>query len=213
MRRLDRSCFALAGALVVCATTAAAQPVALETPSQPRELDSGILVGAKLGGIIPFNGLSPFVSFGVEVGYAMSNGLAFALDIDYTAPTKTGSEMDPRVTGGTYTWKLTEQELGIMPVVVYRLAGKSITPFGGIGPRLLLAKSTVQSDTGNPTILPTHEQSTRIGIGIPVGAEIAAGPGKAIAELLLQYGTLNHAATGDASTGAATLSIGYRFTF
>lgn len=174
------------------------------------------LVSAKLGGIVPFDGLSPFVAVGLEAGYILpvaARRLAIVLDVDYTQPSKTGSETDPRVMGGSYTWKLTEQELAIMPALIYRLTAMvPLVPYGGIGPRLLLARSTVR-DNGAPAIMETREQSTRIGIGIPLGVELPLGPGRAIAELLLQYGTLNHVATGDANTDAVSLGVGYRMLF
>ena len=43
-----------------------------------------------------------------------------------------------------------------------------------------------------------------------IGVELPLGPGRAIGELLLQYGSLDHTATGDAHTGAITLGLGYR---
>lgn len=199
----------LIAAAILLSTHAAAADSTIEAPKH-------VLVGAKLGGIVPFDGLSPFVSFGVEVGAllpVMNRQLAIVLDVDYTQPTTTGNEADPRVTGGTYTWKLTEQELAIMPVLMYRMTTlKSVIPFVGIGPRMLLARSTV-GDNGTPAIMQTTEQSTRIGVGLPLGAELAVGPGHAIGELLFQYGTLNHVATGDANTGAVSLSVGYRLQF
>lgn len=194
--------------LVAAAGLAAAEPA----PAAP---DHGF-AGAKVGGIVPFDGLSPFVAFGVEGAVilpALDRQLAIAVDVDDTQPTKTGGESDPRVAGGAYTWKLTEQELAIMPVVMYRMTSRhAIVPFAGIGPRLLLAKSTV-GDDGMPTLAKTTERSTRLGVGVPLGVELPVGPGHAIAELLLQYGTLNHVATGDANTGAASLALGYRLLF
>jgi len=56
----------------------------------------------------------------------------------------------------------------------------------------------------------TRQRSTRIGIGVPLGAELRLGPSSLIGELSLQYGTLDHVATGDAHTGALTLGVGYR---
>jgi len=198
-------------ALVLAERTAMAGEPVTEPARAPRGFAS-----AKLGGIVPLDGLSPFVAIGLEGGYilpVLDHQLAIVLDVDYTQPAATGGEADPRVMGGTYTWKLTEQELGIMPAVIYRLTTlNSLIPYGGIGPRLLLARSTVR-DNGAPSIMETHEQSTRIGIGVPLGAELRLGPGSAIGELLIQYGTLNHVSTGDANTGAISLSFGYRMAF
>lgn len=205
----------LIASLTIAATgaTGAAQPATSTTAQAAARAESqGVLLAAKVGGFVPLDGLSPFVSFGLEVGYALPAHLAVVVDVDYTQPTKTGVEMDPRVAGGMYTWKLTEQELGLMPAIEYRIPLGTVTPYAGIGPRVLFARSTVR-DNGTPAIESTKEQSTRVGVGVPVGAELALGPGAALAELLFQYGTLNHVATGDANTGALSVSLGYRFRF
>lgn len=173
----------------------------------------GLLVGAKLGGILPLDGLSPFVHVGFELGYVLpplNRQLAIIVGVDYTQPTTTNVESDPRVMGGSYTWMLTEQELGVMATLVFRATSvKPVIPYGGIGPRILFARSKVRDD-GAPMISTTEEQSTRIGVGVPLGVELPLGPGRAIGEVLLQYGTLDHVATGDAHTGAITLGVGYR---
>lgn len=171
------------------------------------------LVGARVGGIAPLDGLSPFASFGLEVGAVLpplQRRLAIVVAVDYTQPTATGTEMDPRVAGGTYTWKLTERELGLMAVVMYRATQvKKLTPYVGIGPRLLFLESTV-GDDGMPVISDTTEVSTKLGVGMPLGAELKLGPGRLTGELLLQYGALDHVATGDSHTGAVSLALGYR---
>lgn len=171
------------------------------------------LVGARVGGIAPLDGLSPFVSFGLEVGAVLPplhRRLAIVVAADYTQPTATGTAMDPRVAGGSYTWKLTERELGLMAVIMYRATQvKRFTPYAGIGPRLLFLESTV-GDNGPPTISATTEVSTKVGVGVPLGAELQLGPGRLTGELLLQYGALDHVATGSSHTGAVSLALGYR---
>ena len=193
---------------LVAALAAALPAVASAEPAAPVAL-----VGARLGGIVPLDGLSPFASVGVELGVvlpAARRRLAIVVAVDYTQPTAAGTEMDPRVAGGSYTWAITERELAIMPLLVYRATGvKRFTPYVGVGPRLLLLESTV-GDDGLPAFLDTTEVSTKVGVGVPIGAELRAGPGRVTGELLLQYGALDHVATGDSHTGAVSLAIGYR---
>jgi opacity protein-like surface antigen len=185
-------------------------------PSDDAKSGGAVLVGGKLGGIVPFGGLSPFVTVGLEAGYIfpwMNRSFAAALYVDYTAPKADGSKQDPRLgdAGGSYEWKLTEQELTFMPVVMYRLTSLgTVTPYAGIGPRIYLLKSTVQGSAMGATIDETTEQSTKVGFGIPVGVEFELGPGALLAELLFQYGGLDHEITGDTNTGALSLSVGYR---
>ena len=175
-----------------------------------------VLLGAKVGGLVPLGGLSPFVTFGVEAGYVfpwMNGAFAGALYVDYTAPKQSGSSKDGRIgdVGGSYDWNITEKELAFMPVFLYRFTAiDSFTPYAGIGPRIYLLESTVDGSAGGATISETTEQNTEFGFGIPVGAEIPAGPGGFLAELLFHYGGLDHQATGDTNSGALSLSLGYR---
>jgi hypothetical protein len=174
----------------------------------------GVFVTPKVGGIFPFGGLSPFVTGGLDAGYALDMGLAFGLAADYTAPHKTGTESDPRVTGGTYSWHLTTQQLQVMPFVMYRFTKLgALVPYVAIGPRFYFLKSTVRSNEGTPSFQETTEQSGKIGVGIPIGVEYSLGPGGLVGELLLQYGGLDHTATGNSNTGAASIAVGYRFMF
>jgi len=177
-----------------------------------------VLLGAKVGGVLPFGGLSPNARVGLEAGYVfpwLKGSLAAALDVDFAAPKSTGSKSgDPRVPNGSYDWHLTEQELAFMPVVMYRLTSLgSVVPYIGIGPRIYLLRSTVKGSSGGTPISETTEQSTKIGVGIPAGAELRLGPGSAIAELLFEYASLDHTATGPSNTGALNLMLGYRFVF
>ena len=200
--------------LLSSATLAVVLVTAGEARSAPAD-DAGF-VGLKLGGIVPFAGLSPFPSAGVELGWVLpplQRRLALVLAVDYTQPTASGTEMDPRVTGGSYTWSLTERELALMPALIYRATMVTrFTPYAGIGPRILFLQSTI-GDDGAPAFSDTTEVSTKIGVGVPLGAEIRLGPGRLLVELLLQYGALDHVATGDSHTGAAGLSVGYRAFF
>jgi hypothetical protein len=177
---------------------------------------SGALLGAKVGGVVPFGGLSPNARVGVEAGYVFPfahGSFGAALDVDFAAPKRSGTKTgDPRVPGGSYDWHLTEQELAFMPVLMYRLTSiKVVTPYAGIGPRIWLLRSTVRGSAGGAAISETTEQSTKVGIGVPLGVEVPLGPGGLMAELLFEYGSLDHRATGTSNTGGLNLLVGYRF--
>jgi len=215
MRRLLFASLGFAGLLFTSVAAAEQGPADAEGKRSPRE-GFGLLAGAKVGGLIPFGGLGPNITGGIELGVVfpwLHRSFAFAIDLDYAAPKASGSETDPRImTGGKYTWHLTEQQLNLMPVVMYRLTSLGrVTPFVGIGPRFYFLKSTVRSDEGQPTFMETTEQSSKVGFGVPLGIEFQLGPGGLLAELLLQYGGLDHTATGSSNTGGMTLAVGYRF--
>lgn len=210
-----KSTYLLAIATLLVSANAFAQDApAAATRERPGAGEKGVFVTPKVGGIIPFGGLNPNVIAGLDLGYALQNGLAFGVAGDFSVPKKSGSEDDPRITGGKYTWHLTQQILQVMPFVMYRIKSLgTVVPYIGIGPRISFLQSYVRSNEGTPSFKETREQSTKFGVGIPIGAEIKAGPGGVIAELLLQYGGLDHSATGESNTGAASLSLGYRFMF
>lgn len=209
---------AVTGALLLLGSSAHAQDTTSSTSEErpSKALGSGVLLGAKVGGVLPFGGLSPNARVGIEAGYVlpfMNGSIAAALDVDFAAPKSTGSQSgDARLMTGSYDWHLTEQELAFMPVVMYRLTSLgTVTPYIGIGPRIYLLRSTVKGSSGGATIAETSEESTRVGLGIPAGAELRLGPGAAIAELLFEYASLPHTATGPSNTGGLNLMLGYRF--
>jgi opacity protein-like surface antigen len=165
---------------------------------------------------LPFDGLSPNARAGVELGYVfpwLNGSFAAALDVDFAAPKHSGSKSgDPRLPDGTYDWHLTEQELSFMPVVMYRVTSLgAFTPYIGVGPRFYFLRSTVKGSSGGMAIAETTEQSGKVGFGVPAGAELSLGPGAALAELLFEYGSLDHSATGPSNTGGLNLLLGYRF--
>jgi hypothetical protein len=185
-------------------------------PDAPAPHRSGVLLGGKVGGLVPFGGLSPNARVGIEAGYVFPfahGSFGAALDVDFAAPKSSGTKSgDPRVPGGSYDWHLTEQELAFMPVLMYRLTSlKAVIPYAGIGPRIFLLRSTVRGSAAGATIAETTEQSTKVGIGVPLGVEVPLGPGGLVAELLLEYGSLDHRATGTSNTGGLNLLVGYRF--
>lgn len=206
---------------------AAAQPAPdAAPPPAPAKSDRGAFVaGAKVGAGLPFNGMTPMAAGGVQIGYILpfiKRSFGLLVDVSYTVPTKTGTVMnDPRVDGGTYDYKLTQKELTIAPAVYYRatMLGR-VVPFIGVGPRIYLHRSIVEGTVGKEMILETREQTTRVGVGVPVGVGFQLGPGELTGEFQFEWGKYgngltgkdnSYVAPGDASSMAGTLAVGYRF--
>lgn len=174
----------------------------------------GFLLAGKVGGIASFNGLSPFVAGGIEIGYVLSGGnIALLLDTTYTAP-KTDGEVttDTRVPGSTYTWEIRQKQLVFQPTFAYRftMLSDKVTPYAGIGPRIYLIEDVTRGKSGGEVIKDSFERSTKLGFGIPLGAEIVLGPGGLFAEFLFQWGPQKHDTTGDTNLGSGSLFLGYR---
>ena len=189
-------------------------PLTVEAPAK-KDRGAFVLAG-KVGGIVTFSGLNPNLRAAVEVGYVfpwLKRSFAAVVEVGYAAPQTDGTQAgDPRVVGGTYNWHLTEQELTVMPEIVYRLTAlRTIVPYIGIGPRVYMLRSNVKGSVNGTPISETTEQSTKVGLGIPLGLQYNLGPGGLTAEVLFEYGALDHTATGDSNTGGVSLLLGYRF--
>jgi hypothetical protein len=210
---------ATASVLMLSAGPALAQAANPDQPSgsAPAERDHfGFLAAAKIGGLVPFDGLQPGYQFGIEAGLILPllhHGLSVGVDVDYAQATTSGSTTDPRVANGSYDWNLNQEFFTIMPTIMWRITtlSKLIVPFVGAGPRIYMYRSTVYGQAGaNNPISNTTEVSSQVGFGVPFGAEIKVGPGGFLAEFLAQWGLLEHTATGDSHAAAIGLSLGYR---
>ena len=207
----------------VDASVALQEPLAAEASvegGEPAASPSGaFLLGAKIGGIASFNGLDPFVHGGVELGYVfptLNRGIGAYLQVEYSVPTTKGSVEESfvpeRVPGGGYDWKLVQKELVLQPTFLYRATwlSDSITPYAGLGLRVYLLESITTAEAGDQTIEQTTERSTKWGVGLPIGAEFALGPGALTGEVLLQWGPLEHTLTGATHLGGVSAFVGYR---
>jgi hypothetical protein len=190
----------------------------LNTDGDPTDDSSAILVAGKVGGILPFADMSAFVSGGLELGYVFGGTgrrIGVLLDVTYTTPLGDGNVEDARFAEGDFDWELTQKALVLQPTFLYRLTGVlgDLTPYAGLGPRIYLLQTVVEGRSGTSTIRPTDEQSTKFGVGLPLGIEWALGPGGLMAELLFQCGPLTHRTTGDTHLASGTLFVGYRALF
>ena len=177
----------------------------------------GVLLGGKLGGVIPLGGLDPFLTVGVQGGWAFgafgTPHLAALLDVSFTAPSADGGEGDPRLSAGSYTWEIDQRELILQPTLLYRLRPLgALVPSVGLGPRLYLLDTRGRGEAAGAPIAESREVSTRFGVGLPLALELPLGPGQLLGELLLEWAPLDHRVTGDASLLGVNLALGYRAT-
>ena len=189
-----------------------------DTPSEPEASgkDRGAFVaGGKFGGLMQLSGFGPNVTGALEIGYILpflKRGLGVMVDASYAAPVVSGTEQDPRVQGGSYEWNLVQKQLTIFPFVTYRYTGLGkIVPYAGVGPRIVMLEGVTYGTVAAKPLLETRERSTKVGVGVPLGAEYLIGPGAALGEFLFAYNSIDHKSTGNASLTGFTLWLGYRF--
>ncbi len=213
----------LAAAVLMHGTLAAAQSEDTNdaAASGATSNEGGFLAAAKVGGIVPLNGLDPFVRGGLELGWVFggqNRTMAALLDISYTKPSASGSRQDDRLAydevPGEYDWEIDQHELVFQPTFLYRFtSSQPLIPFVGLGPRIYLLQTVSRGSANGETIQETEEQSMKIGAGLPFGAEYQLGPGGVFAEGLVEWAPLDHRITGDSSLLAGTLQLGYRAIF
>jgi opacity protein-like surface antigen len=206
---------------------------AVAASAEPASSDRGaFVIGAKIGGLFaePFTncnagmggsctGLGASFLADVEVGYVLpylNRSFGILLDVGYTQPTASGDQTDPRidVAKNAYHWDLTQRELLLGLTVLYRMTfirDGRIAPYIGIGPRLWLLQTSVNGTAGASTISESTEQSTKVGLSVPIGVDFALGPGRFFGEFQVLWAPIDHRTTGDASVGALTIEAGYRF--
>jgi hypothetical protein len=179
------------------------------------EQKGALLLAGKLGGNKELNDLGLFVAGAIEVGYVFGGTkrrIGALLDVAYTAPLAEGDAKDARLTTGEYHWELRQKMLTLQPTFLYRLTRmvEPIVPYAGIGPRIFLLQSVTRGKSGDATFPDTKEQSTKFGLGIPLGAEYRLGPGGVLLEVAFQWAPITHETTGEASLAGFHLWLGYR---
>lgn len=181
------------------------------------------VVGPQVGVVAPqlFSDLGSWPIFGLEVGYilpfdagSMRRPLQLSVVGHYTQPGATGSGTEPNLgeEGTSYDWELTERMLQIELAATWRFIapGEFLSPYATIGPRVYMLES-VMTASGNGADFGEHrETKTEYGLIAGGGLDLAVGPGTIFGTLLFSWSDLNKRITGDTSTGAVTLDLGYR---
>ncbi len=182
------------------------------------ERDRGeLFAGARVGAAFPdaWSRLGPSFVVGVEAGWVLPvarHRLALALDGAFTAPGYDGSAVDPTL--GSYSFQLAAREVIVGASLVYRHPLGRWTPYGGLGPRLVVLDARAAGMLANGARLPpTHDTAVGGGGGGLVGLGVRLGPGEAFADLRVDAAPVHDRTSGDVVAGAVFLAAGWRFIF
>lgn len=148
----------------------------------------------------------------LEVGYRVWRNLAPVLAFGYSQPVADNAQPDPRLTGTDYTASTTQRELTVTVGAVWWFLprGSLLNGYAGVGARVYLLETLTNGQSMGEPFLENRETSTRFGGVGTAGAELRVGPGAIALEAELGGSGLPHLITGDVSTTAVQLTLGYR---
>jgi hypothetical protein len=189
-----------------------------ETQPAPDKKAVGVDVALKVGGTFHtlFNGLSPFVILELEGGILLlDEHLQLDLAVGWAQPPASSAADDPRFEAGDYDWKLRQDFFTFAILARYRFLdrGKLFNFYAGLGPKLFLLRSVATGSAGGEDFGETRQYETRFGGVVVLGPELHLGPGALGLELAFGFGNLDGLLTGDASTTALDVLLGYRLMF
>jgi hypothetical protein len=178
-------------------------------------------VAAKVGVLLPqvTTELGPALTGGIELSFNLPvarRRLAIYAEVGYAQPTVSRSGvMDPRLTGGPYEGTQTQRELVAGGGLLVRAAppGSVWNGYALAGARAYFLETITVGSSGGMAFGENTEQSARFGGVFAVGGERLLGPGAALFEVAFGTSDLPHLITGDVSTGAIAIQLGYRFLF
>lgn len=202
--------------IVMVATLLLASPVGAKEPTD-HPPTSAVALGAKLGIVLPQIATELGTTWGAEIEGsfllpALERRLAAFAAFGYTQPVVSRTALsDPRL-AGAYDGKQTQRELTLGAGVLARLfpPGARFNGYSALGARLYFLETVTVGAQGGAAFGENQERSTRVGAVFTVGGEMTVWRGAAGAELQLGASDLPHTITGDVSTGALSVVVGYR---
>lgn len=183
-------------------------------------------VAPHVGVVVPqlFTDLGSWPVFGLECGYVLpfdagpfARPLSLSLDVMYTAPGASGSGTDSNLgeDGASYDWELTEQMLIFELAAAWRFMplGDAFSAYVQVGPRLYLLESVLTASGNGGDFGEHRETDTNVGFLVAAGLDIQLGPGSLFGALEMGYSGLDQKITGESTTGALNVELGYRLHF
>ncbi len=204
-------------ALLLLAAPAHAQVVeATAAPPPP-----AVGIGAKVGVLLPqvATELGTTVTGGLELSFGLpfaARRVALYAEAAYAQPEVSRSGVaDPRVAGGSYQGTQTQRELAVGGGLLARVLppGSTWNGYAQLGVRAYFLETVTNGSAAGAAFGENTEQSTHVGGVGALGGERRAGPGVVLLEVAYGTSDLPHLITGDVTTGAIAIQLGYRLLF
>jgi len=212
---------------VLAASVAPIHGFAQDTAPDPQgpldtRANTGLVIGAKVGGGLGLGPLGASPVGEIEIGYLLplpepiGRSLELFMSAQYMQPGTDGhtTAPDPRLPGdGTMTYNVKQQVLPLTFGLLYRIpmSGDAFMPYAAAGVRVMMLKTTVSGSAGDQSFGSNDETSTSAGGYFAVGADIFLGPGALVAELQLGYAPIDGFVLRETNTSNVALALGYRF--
>lgn len=124
------------------------------------------------------------------------------------------TNIDPRLPEGQYVATLVDEELAVFigPRLMIEVA-ELFVPFAALGLGVHMVRTTVDGTSLGVPFGESHEQSTRVGFDVRLGAGLCLGPGLATVSMDTDLAPLEHLTTGGTRSSAFSLALAYLFSF
>ncbi len=174
-------------------------------------------IAGKVGLVFPQIATELQTSWGLELEAsfllpALDRRLGVFLAAGYTQPEVSRTSIqDPRV-GGSYDGTQTQKELTLGAGAVFRFLPPTSewNGYAAAGLRLYFLQTVTVGSAGGKDFGENTEKSTHVGGVFALAGERRLGPGSLFLEVQFGTSSLPHLITGDVSTGAVAVAIGYR---
>ncbi len=171
-------------------------------------------VGLHTGVVLPQLGSELGTAPGVELegGYRALPRLTLSLSVSYAQPTVAHAGDDPRLAAGSFDSETVQRELTVGAVAAWWFLPPSarLSGFAGVGYRQFFLASVTDGSSGGMPFLEHRETSSQAGAAIVAGGQYRVGPGGVVAAIEVGGSLLPHLVTGDVTTTALRLTLGYR---
>lgn len=216
MKRWKKRALALVWAfsVVSAAGSVNAQAEVQETAEKTVGFDAAVKVGGTFHTL--FKELSPFVSLELEAGVTLlDERLEVDLNAGWARPPSSSAGDDARFAEEVYDWELKQDLLWFALLARYRFFDTDglFNLYAGGGPKLYLLRTVAGGSASGEEFGENRQYETRFGGVVVAGPELHVGPGAVGLEIAFGFGNLDGLITGDSSTTALDLLLGYRFLF